>query len=118
MAIEINDPIQGKWHADQMEAKSDPLVDPGTGKPFIIRQFDFTFKPGMKKIPTKQELFNAHWPQIRVMLYGDGLVANEDVEPRVLMNKRKYKIILLCEPRFGQVVIDKVQNLQQVLNKK
>jgi len=118
MAVEINDPIQGKWHADQLETKSDPLIDSGTGRPYIIRQFDFTFKPGMKKFPTKQDLFNAHWPQIRVLLWSDGLVANEDVEPRVLMNKKKYKIILLCEPKFGRVVMDKPQNLQQILTKK
>ena len=106
-----------EWYGQSVEAKSDPLIDSGTGKPYIIRQFDFSFKPGLKQKPTKQQLFNQHWPQLRALIWGDGLVASTDVDPRVLVNRRTYKIILLCEPQFGQTVIDRPTTLQDVLRK-
>ena len=118
MSYEIDDKTGNKWYADSVEAKSTPLIDPGVGKPMFIRQFEFAFKPGLPSKPTKQELFNQHWPQIRTILWGDGLVANEDVDPRVLIGKKDYKIILLCEPKFGVLVADKPHNLTQLLTPK
>lgn len=118
--------MSDEWYGQQVEAKSKPLEDEGRGKPYIIRQFDFSFDPAMlqkvkeKKIafPTKQQLFNQSWGAIRPIIWGDGLVANEDIEPRVLIGKKGYRIVLLCEPKFGAMVVDKPQLLQNVLKKK
>lgn len=119
-------------HHTKAEIKSDlaPMLDPGTGQALILRQFEFYFDPlTINKIikkqipaPTKQELFNSNWPQIRIILWGDGLVANQDVEPRVVVSKKKYKIFLLCIPRTKQsgvkeMVADRPQNLSEILNK-
>lgn len=106
------------WYGQQANVNSDPLVDTGTGRPFIIRRFQFRFKPGLEIKPTKQQLFDQHWPQLRFMLWGDGLVANEDVTPRVMVKGDEYEIILLCEPRFGQTLIDKPITLQDAFKKK
>jgi len=118
-SFEFNaDDGSGKWEGKELGFKSDPLTDPGIGKPMILRYFEFVFKPGLKEKPTKQQLFNYHWPQIRTILWGDGLVANTDVDPRVKVGRKKYKIILLCEPKFKTMVADRPQTLQQLFNKK
>lgn len=121
-AVEI-DTGQTKWQAQELGVNSNiPLVDEGKGKPYIVRQFEFHFNPDtlnkikQKKIPapTRQELFNAHWRQIQTTLWGDGLVACQEVDPRMIIGKKKYKIILLCEPRFRTMVAEKPNTLQEI----
>lgn len=115
---------EGTWHGREIQtdtADSTPMVDGGTGKPYILRQFEFAINPQVnkelkdKKIKvSRQELFNTHWPQIRTSLWSDGLVASTDVEPRVLVGKKAYKIILLCEPKLRTMVAERPTTLQQV----
>lgn len=113
------------WYGQTLEAKSEAVHDPYTGAPVIIRQFEFAYNADMlqkirdKKvsIPTKQELFNAHWPQIKIMLWGDGLLAiEEDIfAPKVILGTKKYKIFLTCQPRKGVIVNDKIMSLEEVM---
>lgn len=122
-SFEIQD--KDKWYGTEIQSDTTQMVDSGTGRPFILRTFEFAKNPKVqmelrdKKIPqpTKQQLFNTHWPQIRTLLWGDGLVANEEVEPRVVIGKKKYRIFILCEPKFGTIVNDKMKTLQEVFNK-
>jgi len=116
-----------KWTGQEVGVNSDiPLKDDGTGAKYIIRQFEFAFNPDIiqkikqKKIPapTRQELFNSNAKQIRMTLWGDGLVPREDVEPRMIIGKKKYKIILVCQPRMGVIVNDKVAKLQDIMKPK
>ncbi len=107
-----------KWEAQEVGVNSNvPLVDAGTGKEYIIRQFDFHFNPEVIKrgMPVdKQSIFNQHWRQIQLVLWKDGLKAYEGVEPRMLISKKTYKIIIVCEPRIGVMVADKARTLQQI----
>lgn len=117
-----------KWQGTDISTEGTPLVDPATGQPFIIRSFEFHFDPNVlrqikeKKIPapTRQELFNSNLKQIRTMLWGDGLVAVEEAEfpPRIIVGKKKYKIIVTCQPRRGTIVADKPFTLQELTNPK
>ena len=113
-----------KWKAQEVGVNSNvPLVDSGTGKEYVIRQFDFHFNPEVIKrgMPVdKQSVFNQHWRQIQLLLWKDGLKAYEGIEPRMLISKKTYKIILVCEPRIGVMVADKARTLQSILpgNKK
>lgn len=111
------------WYGKQVDVNSDvPLVDEGKGSPYIVRQFEFVFSPETlqkireKKIPapTKQELFNSNWRQIQVMLWSDGLVAAQESEPRMIIGKKRYKIILLCQPRQRVMVADRPKTLQEI----
>lgn len=120
--MEIDDG-KTKWQGREIGVNSDiPLVDEGTGKKYLIRQFEFVFNPEMlnkirqKKIPapTKQELFNSNYRQIEIMLWSDGLIPAKEVDPRMIIGKRKYKIILLCEPRAKVMVVDKPRTLQEI----
>lgn len=120
--LEVDDG-KTKWQGREIGVNSDiPLVDAGTGKKYIIRQFEFVFNPEMlnkirqKKIPapTKQELFNSNYRQIEIMLWSDGLIPAKEIDPRMIIGKRKYKIILLCEPRAKVMVVDKPRTLQEI----
>lgn len=118
---QIND--QSKWTGQELGVNSNiPLVDAGSGKPYVIRKFEFHFDPTVLqkirekkvKFPSKQELFNTHWRQIQSTLWGDGLVARQDVEPNLMISKFKYIIVLACEPRFGTSVIERPNTLQEI----
>lgn len=107
-----------KWSGGEVEVKSDPLIDSGTGKPYVMRFFEFSMNPQVKYAPTKQELFNCHWNQIRHLLWRDGLVAYEGVEPRIVMGKKHYRIVLVCEPRLNTVVADRPATLQEIVSRR
>jgi len=119
----MND-TKDKWHGAQLGVEGIPLVDAGVGKPLILRVFEFAINPVKVKelkekgiIVSKQEIFNTHWPQIKMQIWGDGLVANEQVDPRVIIGKKRYRIFILCEPKFRNIVVDKPRTLQQVFDK-
>ena len=106
------------WQGQELQTKpSDPLIDPGQGKPYIIRQFLFGKNPSFKgHKPSNQDIFNMHWRQIRNTLWGDGLVPREDIEPKIVgIKDNKYMIILVCEPRLMTMVAEKPQTLQDIL---
>lgn len=119
-----------KWEASQAQTQSSPIFDPGVGEALIIRSFTFFFNPETKqKIkqkkmapPTRQELFNSVWPQIRVMLWGDGMVAIEEelTPPRLLIRKNKFVVSLLCKARtkstgIKETIINKPKTLNEYL---
>ena len=112
-----------KWEGQELGVNSNiPLVDAGTGKQYIIRQFEFEFNPkfikDLKDGKTKldrQVLFNSHWKQIEVTLWGDGLVPRKDIEPRMMIGKKKYRIVLMCEPRLRTMIADKARTLQEIM---
>lgn len=107
-----------EWYGAQLEAEKTPLIDPGTGKPIILRMFDFKFDPTVKRMPTKQELFTAHAKQVMTLLWADGLRPFEGENPRVTIDakKRTYRIVVVAEPRLGTMVVETPQSLNKVLS--
>ena len=106
------------WFGSTLETPGTPMIDSGTGRPLIVREFRFAMKPLPPGTPhpTKQQLFNAHWPHLQTVIRYDGLVANTDVDPRVVIGKKAYKIYILCEPKFREIVINRPQTLQEIFN--
>lgn len=112
-----------EWYGASLQTEGTPMVDSGTGRALILRVFDFAFKPGLEQKPSKQQLFNAHWSHIKTLIWSDGLVANTDVDPRVVIGKKRYRIFILCEPRLNknhirEAVVDRPTTLQEVFKKK
>ena len=112
------------WDAFKIATDGVPMVDSGTGKALILRVFEFSINQAkLKELQDhkihidKQSIFNTHWPQIRQMIWSDGLVASTDIDPRVIIGKTKYRIFLLCEPKFNVMIADKPTNLQTVFKK-
>lgn len=106
------------WEGQELEVKSDPLMDDGTGSKVIIRMFQFAANPEiLKKLkPSKQELFNSHAMQIKSMLWADGLVPRDDISPTVNTSKKRemYRIFVTCEPRLGVSVLETPKTLQEL----
>ncbi len=115
---------QNDWYGSTIETPGQPMIDPGLGTPMVLEVFEFAMRPLPEgtAYPTQQQVFNAHWPHIRALIWSKGLVANEDVNPRVVIGKKRYRIFLLCEPRFNKhgikVVDGKSKTLQQIFDKR
>lgn len=112
------DSSEGRWEGQEIEVKSDPIIDPGTGKTVVLRVFEYSIDPSMpvKVRPTNQDLFNSHAMQIKHFLWKDGLRPFDEgqgLEPKVQFSKRerKYRIIVPCEARFGQSFHERAQLL-------
>ena len=119
--------LKGKenWAGQELEVKSDPLIDAGMGKLVTIRRFFFSKNPDPKvRLPIhNQDLFNAHWNQIRDILWRDGLRPIDEVNPRVIRGKKGYNIFITCEPRITGAGVqgafsEKGKTLQTILSKK
>ncbi len=121
--FEIND--KEKWYGQEVEVNSDP-IDPNDSewgtKKVILREFKFKFNPQLikevknrkRRMPSEQELFNVHAKQIRLALWQDGLVVNEDVSPRMTVNKAGYNIFVTSVPKKLSYH-DKPQKLKDLL---
>lgn len=108
----------GNWEGQDIEVRSDPLVNDGTGKPILLRMFEFEANPvALKRMkPTKQELFNSHVMQIRTMLWADGLNVLDVIPPRVVISKKieSYRIFVACQPKDGVALNEKPRTLQEL----
>lgn len=111
---------KNEWYGSTLETPGQPMIDSATGRPMVLEVFEFAMIPN-QQVPTQQQLFNAHWPHIKTLIWSKGLVANTDVNPRVVIGKKRYRIFVLCEPRFNQhgikVIQGKPTTLQDVFNK-
>ena len=110
------------WTDQDLATKADiPLIDAGVGKKLIIRVFDFNWGKKMKSqdIETiqndKQAFFNSHARYIKEFLWKDGLSVRDDHDPKMLFNKKGYRIAVLCEARFGASIFDKPTTLQEIM---
>lgn len=119
--LKLSDESDTRWNANTVEATSDVHLedDKGEGAAAIIRVFEFSANPEVFKqhTPTTQELFNAHAQQVKLMLWGDGLEIMEEITPRLKIskNKKNYRIIIGCRPRFGQVLNDTPRTLAELV---
>ena len=106
-----------------LEAESQPLIDPGTGRTLTIRSFDFIIPPklDLKDFPTsKQKVFSDHAKLIKTMLWSDGLIpyeGNSYIPPKVVINlkERKFKIIVVAQARSSTSFYEKPKSLNKLL---
>ena len=113
---------EGVWTDQDLATKADiPLIDSATGKKVIIRTFDFEWKKGMKTQDrmnaqyNKQAFFNSHAKYIKDFLWKDGLSILENQDPKMIFNKKGYRIAIACEARFGVSIFDKPTTLQDIM---
>lgn len=96
------------WEASQIDTESETHLedDEGYGGVAVVRMFEFSKNPQSFRDhpPTKQELFNSHLKGIEVMLWKDGLQIMPEVEPRVGVGKKKYRIFVGAEPARGHML--------------
>ena len=116
--VRIDGKTKYEYGAD-LETKGVPLIDPGTGKTISIRVFTFRMNPRTKDFSDKQAIFNSHAKQISTILWGDGLMPYEAVNPKIIVDKEKkiYNIFVPCEAKRGVLFLEKPRNLSEELLK-
>lgn len=91
-----------KWFGSTMETEQQPILDPGTGKPVILRRFDFMYPPGGKK-PTKKQLLTPEY-----LKHLDNTLWLDELErimlPRVTFKKKGFSIFVPCHPKKGSAI--------------
>lgn len=111
-----------EWDVQQGEVHSEARLeeDTGEGKAVVIRAFDFAANPKAfkEKLPTSQELFNAHKNQIYGHLLSDSLTVYEEVSPKILISKNKkfYRIYVAALPLSQASARRDAKTLTQVFN--
>ena len=109
-----------KWYGSTLETEGVPMIDKGIGTAYDLKVFEYAMKPLAEGVayPTKQQLFDIHWPEIRLRIWSDGLVANTEVPPRVSIGKRRYRIFILCEAKTNKhgikIELSKTKTLQEI----
>ena len=111
-----------EWDVNKGEIHSDTKLehDLGTGKRVVIRTFVFGANPESfrLKIPSKQELFNAHAKEIETELLKDGLWPMKEVVPRLQIAKDKtgYRILVAAEAKFGETILESSKTLTELVH--
>lgn len=109
------------WYGQELEVKSDPLIDYKNEGAVILRFFYFKANAEIMKRdkPTKQMIFNNHAKQIELMLWSDGLEPMQEIPPRIITSKKRdeYKIFVTCKPRRGVALDQTPLTLQQITTK-
>ena len=111
-----------EWEGEEVGAESTTKIqdDKGTGQPIVMRFFDFAANREAFKneMPTAQQLFNSHRRGMESMLWTDGLIPCEAIEPRIIRSKKHtgYRIMITCVARTGVVIAETPKTLQQLTN--
>lgn len=108
------------WNANEINVESETKIqdDAGVGEAAIIRMFEFAinFQAFQEHKPTKQELFNSHYKGIEAMLWRDGMKVIPEVNPKIILGKKKYRIFVGAKPQRGHLLHERPQTLSQVFN--
>lgn len=130
-AIDISfDLGNDKWNAKTLEAESKTNFqdDKGLGGVMTLRFFDFAANPAVflatktnhGRLPTGQELFQAHAKQIEIELWKDEWQPVKEIPPRLMFSKDKknYRIIIAAKPAKGSMLSNSIQpkTLTELIN--
>lgn len=103
----VGSPVQDvKWDVKQAEVHSDIdlKLDDGSGRPIILRQFDYVFPPGMQMKPTAEQILTPGYIKfLESQLY---FVDELDLvmKPRVSISEKGFKIFATCQARKGSII--------------
>lgn len=106
------------WEAQEMNAEvSTPLVDDGSGKPVILRRFQFQFPPNLPHKPTKKQILEYHKDKLNIFLWKDELELVQT--PKVRVHTNGYDIFATCVAKKGSLLSykHKPQLLQHAITK-
>jgi len=109
----IDSPVKDiKWYGKEDKTTETSMHDQGTGKPVVIRLFEFKFPPTLETLPSKEQILTPEYiRQLQTLLWADSL--RLVMEPRVVIDKEGCKIFAPCEARAGANFIDEPKTLQE-----
>lgn len=109
-----------KYEVEQVQTESKTHLedDKGQGGEIILRFFEYTANPETFKdrIPSGQQLLNAHLKEMEIKLWQDGLKPDPRIEPRLLFSKDRthYKFVIGCRLGTGQILTETPMTLTEV----
>lgn len=114
-----NTKLNGHEHeVESIETQSQTSLesDQGVGNAAVIRMFQFAINPEVfqQHPPTKQDLFNAHYKNLEMALWRDGLKVIPEVNPRISMGKKHYRIWIGAAPMKGHLLHERPKTLTEL----
>lgn len=102
----------------ESQSRTNLEQDHGVGNAAVIRMFEFSANPEtfQHHLPTKQELFNAHYKGIELALWKDGLKVIPTVNPQIAVGKKRYRIWVGAAPMRGQTLSERPQTLSDIVH--
>lgn len=98
---------------EQLETEPVRLEDPGTGKPVILRRFEFQLPPGVLEI-NKALLIKEHVKRLEVFLWKDEL--EMVLPPKLVLEKNgAFSIFATCQSKKGSLILSKPQLIQDAI---
>ena len=105
------------WYGASLETDKTLLTNDGSGKPIILRTFDFDLPPiKPSEFPTKQQLIDFHKTKITAFLWRDELVPIQKLKLIFSKNKLHFRIFATCQAREGSVILEEPELIQNTLN--
>jgi len=103
-----------EWEGQEVQTEETPLMNDGSGKPIILRVFDFDLPPlKPEELPTEQQLLNAHKTKLTAFLWRDELVPIQEFKLIFSKDKKHFRIFATCQAKLGSNILEKPQLLQQ-----
>lgn len=106
-----------EWHGQSVETEMSSLEDKGSGKPIILRTFDFTLPPG-DELPLKEDLLNFHKSKITAFLWRDELVPIQKFKLIFSKDKKHFRIFATCQGKAGSVILEKPELISNIIHGK
>ena len=113
----VDAPVQNiNWEGKEVETEATPLMNDDTGKPIIMRVFDFDLPPlKEEELPTTAQLIDFHKTKITGFLWRDELVPIQDFKAMFSKDKKHFRIFATCQPKLGSNILERPQVLQKIL---
>lgn len=111
-------PVQNlEWEGKEVETEATPLWNDESGKPIILRVFDFDLPPiKAEELPTTEDLIKFHKTKITGFLWRDELVPVEELKAIYSKDKQHFRIFATCQAKPGSTILERPLNLQKIIN--
>lgn len=91
------------WYGSTMETERHNIEDPGSGRPIILRKFEFKYPPGSKVVPTKKQLLTKEYiKHLEDRLWADNLELIQT--PKVAFHTTGFTIFATCQAKKGNII--------------
>lgn len=100
------------WYGANLETDKFEMSDNQSGKPIVMRMFDFKLPPGLEQLPHPEELIKAQKTTITTILWRDELVPIHSWKVVFAKDNLSFKIFVACQPKAGSTILEKPQFIQ------
>lgn len=105
------------WHGQDLITADVPVNNDGSGKPIVMRVFEFQLPPlKPEEMPTNEQLIEANKTKVTAFLWRDELVPVMDYRCVIDKDGRGFKIFATCQAKAGSAILETPELLSTHLN--